>query len=133
MDPLFNKFGQPNQSVVDIANELESTVRNFLNNLIIQGYSATDIRAAGGYLAGLPELATSCAIMDLQHKIHEDIKKNADPNPSQEEIAFILQNEKIKAIKSYRERTASGLKESKDVIEHWINCYNEVKKERENL
>jgi ribosomal protein L7/L12 len=47
----------------------------------------------------------------------QSIDANALPEPSAEVLALVQSNEKIAAIKAYRQQTGAGLKDAKDVVE----------------
>lgn len=117
----FNEFGKPIGCIEELATTLECLARNFLDGMVQEGYSATDIRAAGSYLSGSVDLATSTAILHLQRNIHEQKRQNIDPNLDEIEQNYARNaHTKIQAIIHYRHRTGLGLRESKDAVEAWI-------------
>lgn len=119
----FNEHGKPIQEIDDLAYELENMAREFLHNMVQQGYSGTEIRATAGYLSGAVDVAGSEAIFALSDKLRRDKIAQADKNLSPEEVALLKENRdnKIQAIRVYRDRTGLGLKESKDAIEAWLS------------
>lgn len=119
--PLFNQYGNPSEPLSEVAYEIEDISRKFLLGLVEKGYTATEIRAAAGYISGCAELSGSEAILTLQAKIHKDRIKNADPNLNDSEKGLASSGEKIQAIRAYRERTGNGLREAKDIVEKWMN------------
>jgi ribosomal protein L7/L12 len=121
MEPLFNQYGNPSEPLSEVAAQIEQISRNFLLGLVEKGYTATEIRAASGYIVGSAELSGAEAILMLQAKIHSDRIKNADPNLNDSEKGLASSGEKIQAIKNYRERTGNGLREAKDIVEKWMN------------
>ena len=116
----FNEFGKPIDSVEEVASSLERQARQFLESMVEQGYSATEIRAIGSYLSGSVDLAATWAVLHAGDKIRRDRIKNADPNLDDEERGYAALGEKIQAIKHYRERTGHGLREAKDAVEKYI-------------
>lgn len=62
----------------------------------------------------------------MSQEIHKEIKKlskeidNGTGELSTQEELLCRSNQKIKAIKEYRQRTGQGLKEAKDKIEEWM-------------
>jgi len=59
----------------------------------------------------------------MQARLHMDEPLNRYLNPkaslSADEVLFVRQREKIKAIKAVRQRTGLGLKEAKDLVDDW--------------
>lgn len=116
----FNEFGKPIDSIEEFASHLERSTREFLHDMVKKDHSATDIRATGSYLIGCVDLAVSWAILDVQDHIRKEKIRRADPNLDADEITYVQNNQKIQAIKHYRERTGQGLYESKKIVENWM-------------
>lgn len=120
MKTLFSENGQPFDGLEEMANDLETQAHEFLSNLVKQGYSYIEIRAAGGYLISTVNLAVSSAILDKRDQDYKKRIKDTDPNLNENEMNLARNNDMIPAIRAYRERTGLGLKESKDAVQKWI-------------
>ncbi len=65
----------------------------------------------------------------MQARLHTDetlnrfVTSNIRPFLSEDEISFVSNNDKIKAIKSLRQRTGLSLKEAKDTVDNWHENY----------
>jgi ribosomal protein L7/L12 len=133
MKSIFNENGVPDKSVDEACAEISTIVRNLFDQMQNDGYSIAEMRAVGCCFMQDIGCEVSAAVLTARFNIVEAKQKNADPRLDDEEIAFFTEDiflaacpqtrwqNKLKAIKHYRERTGLGLKESKDAVEKWMS------------
>ena len=125
MKPPFDDEGNPNMEVEYMARTIEETIRRIMPDMLLQPYSVTEIRAVGNYLSQTVAEVIAEAAEKVAERVHQEKRRNADPNLDEEEKALANlwssnPSSKIQAIRHYRERTGAGLKEAKDAVEAYI-------------
>lgn len=118
---IFDENGQPNDELKVFGEAQEEAINGLFARLIHHGATAVEIKAVAEYLISSVTVQSAWANLEIKDRNYNQKRLNADPNLSDEEMSFARNpNQKIEAIRQYRNRTGRGLKESKEAVEAWI-------------